>query len=127
MDWVHRSYNSKDKTNHNIVNIEWGGIILNKTYDEILVDKETDYITKRLAPIFIEFIEKTMKDLAENENSIKWLPKPNNFCKICQLSHEAEEFMSSVLDQATSEFMESKEYKQFMMKHHFRQKEENED
>src|SRR5215207_11153668 len=28
MDWVHRSYDSNDKTNHNIVNVDWGSMIL---------------------------------------------------------------------------------------------------
>ena len=124
MNWVHRSYDRKDKAIHNIVNVDWGGILLNKTYDEILVNKEKEYITQRLTPIFLEYIKKTMKDLEEDENTKKWLPQQNTFCKICQLSHEAEEFMSSILDEATAEFMDSEEYKKFMIEHHFREKEE---
>ena len=46
MGWVHRSYDRNDKTNHNIVNVEWGGIILNKTYDEILVKKKKSTLLK---------------------------------------------------------------------------------
>ena len=59
-----------------------------------------------------------------DENTKKWLPQSNTFCKICQLSHEAEEFISSILDTAGAEFMESEIYKEFMIKHHFREKDE---
>ena len=43
-------------------------------------------------------------------------------CKICQISHEAEEFISSLLDIAAAEFMDSEEYKKLMIKHHFRER-----
>jgi hypothetical protein len=66
-----------------------------------------------------------LNDLGKDENTKKWLPQPNTFCKICQISHEAEEFISSVLDEATAEFMDSEEYQAFMIKHHFREKEED--
>jgi DNA-binding MarR family transcriptional regulator len=125
MNWVNRSYNRNDKTNHNIVNVEWGGILLNETYDQILVNKEKEYITKRLTPIFKEYIEKTMSDLGKDENTKRWLPQPNTFCKICQVSHEAEEFISSILDEATAKFMDSEEYRKFMIDHHFKEKEED--
>ena len=45
-------------------------------------------------------------------------------CKICQISHEAEEFISSLLDIPLLEFMDSDEYKKLMIKHYFREKEE---
>jgi Fe2+ or Zn2+ uptake regulation protein len=123
MNWVHRSYDRNDKTNHSIVNIEWGGILLDKTYDEILVKKEKEYITERLTPIFKEYIEKTIKDLADDKNAKNWLPQPNTFCKICQISHEAEEFINSLLDVAVAEFMISDEYKKFMIDNYFKEKE----
>jgi hypothetical protein len=123
MNWVHRSYDKNDKTNHNIVNFEWGGIVLNQTYDQILVNKEKEYITKRLFPIFKEYIEKTISDMEKDENTKKWLPQPNT-CKICQISHEAEEFISSLLDIPLLEFMDSNEYKKLMIEHYFREKEE---
>ncbi|MGH9980137.1 MAG: hypothetical protein ACRD6U_01135 [Nitrososphaeraceae archaeon] len=126
MNWVHRSYDKNDKTNHNIVNFEWGGILLNPIYDQILVNKEKEYITKRLFPIFKEYIEKTISDLEKDENTKKWLPKQNTSCKICQISHEAEEFISSLLDIPLLEFMDSNEYKKFMIEHYFREKEEEE-
>lgn len=124
MNWVHRNYDRTDQTFHSIANIDYGGILLNKTYDDILVNKEKEYITKRLTPIFIEYLTKTIKDLNEDPNAKKWLPQPNTFCKICQFSHEAEEFISSILDEASAEFMESDEYKKFMIEHHFREKKE---
>ena len=77
MNWVHRIYDKNDKTNHNIVNFEWGGIVLNKTYDQIIVNKEKEYITKRLFPIFKEYIEQTLNDMEKDENTKKWLPQPN--------------------------------------------------
>ena len=123
MDWVHRSYDRNDKTNHNIVNIDWGGIILDKTYDEIIVNKENEFITKRITPLLIEYIKKTLYDLGQDKNTKKWLPQPNTSCKICQFSHEAEEFISSILDIAGAEFMESEEYKKFMVDHNLREKE----
>ena len=125
MGWVHRSYDRNDKTHHSIVNFQWGGIILDKEYEEIIAKKEKDYIAGRLTPIFLEYIKTTIKDFRDDENNKKWLPKEDTFCKICQFSHEADEFINSLLDEATSEFMESEEYKKFMIDHHYREKEED--
>jgi Fe2+ or Zn2+ uptake regulation protein len=123
MKWVHRSYNREDEKLHNIINIDWGGILLDKTYEDILVKKERDYIIGRLFPIFIEFIKQAMNDLSKERKTETWLPKKESYCKVCQNSHEAQEFISSLLDLATSEFMDSEDYIRFMKENHFMVKE----
>jgi Fe2+ or Zn2+ uptake regulation protein len=123
MNWVHRIYNKDDKTHHSIANLEWGAVFLDKTYDEIIVKNEKEYITQRIIPIFKEYLKRTIENLEKNKNTKKWLPEQNT-CKICQISHEAEEFVNSILDVAVAEFMVSDEYKQFMIDHHFKEKEE---
>jgi predicted transcriptional regulator len=127
MDWVHRIYDKRDQAYHSTVHIDYGGILLDKDYDDILVKKEREYILQRLFPIFLDYINKTIKDLANDPNAKRWLPQPNNSCKMCQVSHEAEEFISSVLDLATVEFMDSEEYKKILIEHHFREKDEDND
>ena len=124
MNWVHRIYNKDDKTHHSIANLEWGAIFLDKAYDEIIVKNEKEYITQRITPIFEEYLKRTMENLEKNKNTKKWLPQTKTFCKICQISHEAEEFINSLLDIAVAEFMISDEYKKFMIVHHFKDKEE---
>ena len=123
MNWVHRIYNKDDKTHHSVANLEWGAVFLDKTYDEIIVKNEKEYITQRIIPIFKEYLKRTIENLEKNKNTKKWLPEQNT-CKICQISHEAEEFINSLLDVAVAEFMVSDEYKQFMIDHHFKEKEE---
>ena len=123
MNWVHRIYNKDDGTHHSIANLEWGAVFLDKTYDEIIVKNEKEYITQRIIPIFKEYLQTTIENLEKNKNTKKWLPEKNT-CNICQISHEAEEFINSILDVAVAEFMVSDEYKQFMIDHHFKKKEE---
>jgi hypothetical protein len=66
-----------------------------------------------------------MKDLHEDSKSRKWLPQQNNCCKVCQKSHEADEFFNSILDIATAEFMISKGYLDFLKETGFMENEED--
>jgi hypothetical protein len=71
------------------------------------------------------FIEKhILKDL--DESSKEWLPYrgPKSYCKTCGTSHEAEEFFSSLLDEAVAEFFDSKEYMEFLRQNDFAEKED---
>jgi Fe2+ or Zn2+ uptake regulation protein len=123
MNWVHRIYNKDDGTHHSVANLEWGAVFLDKTYDEIIVKNEKEYITQRIIPIFKEYLERTIENLEKNKNTKKWLPEQNT-CNMCQISHEAEEFINSILDVAVAEFMVSDEYKKFMIDHQFKDKKE---
>lgn len=60
--------------------------------------------------MFLTFIKKALKDL--DESSKDWVPYrgAKTYCKVCGISHEAEEFFSSLLDEAVAEFFDSKEY-----------------
>ena len=57
-----------------------------------------------------------MRDFKEDPSTIKWLPQIKAYCKVCKdgKSHEALEFFNSILDEATAEFMDSKEFREFM-------------
>jgi DNA-binding MarR family transcriptional regulator len=128
MNWVHRYYDQSDQARHNIVAIDWGGILVQQKYDNIVVEKERDYMSRRLFPIFSEFIKRTIQDLHEDpdKDTNKWLPQPNDYCRFCRKSHEAEEFFNSLLDIATAEFMESKECLELLKENKFVEKEEHE-
>jgi hypothetical protein len=120
-EWIHRHYDQENGSRLNIIAIDWAGMLLDPDYDHILVDKERDYIKNNLFPIFKEFIEKTFHDLGADSNTQKWLPQQKS-CEVCLKSHEADEFFSSVLDIATAEFMESKEYSEFRRVYGFAEK-----
>ena len=108
MDWVHRSYEEGDEPRHNSIKMEWSGIMLDDEYDDVVMDKEKRFISERLFPVFLEYLNKAVEDMGK-DNSAKWLPE-KDYCRICRYSHEAHEFFSSLLDIATSEFLESEEF-----------------
>jgi hypothetical protein len=80
-----------------------------------IVPKEREYMTNVLFPRYKEFIKQTIKDLREDQSGRKWLPDPKNNCGFCAekegkgTNHEAFEFITSLLDIATAEFMDSDE------------------
>lgn len=125
MNWVHRYYDQKDQARHNIVHIDWGGILVDQKYDDTIVKKEKDYISTKLFPIFTDFLKKTIQDLREDpaKDTKKWIPQRNDHCRFCRKSHEAEEFLNSLLDIATAEFMDSKECLDLLKENGFAEKE----
>ena len=114
MNWVHRYYNQEKGVQYSVIAIDWGGILVDDKYDHLLVDKQKNYMSKKLFPIFLDFIKNATDSLDEDSDSRKWLPARNNYCKVCSKSHEADEFFNSILDIATAEFMDSKEYLEFL-------------
>jgi hypothetical protein len=112
------------RAQRSVIAVEWGLVQFNKEYDNILIKKERDYIIRRLSPIFLELIVKTIKDLDEDPDTRKWLPTENNNCKVCGKSHEADEFFNSILDNASAEFLISKKYLEFLRTNKFMEEEE---
>jgi len=55
-----------------------------------------------------------MDDIRRDKSAQIWLPE-KDYCKTCRTSHESQEFFSSLLDIATAEFLDSKEYLKFQM------------
>jgi hypothetical protein len=125
MNWIHRYYNRDSGAQHHAIAIDWGGFLVDPKYDHVILKMESDYIRKRLFPIFKEFIEKTIEDLEADSAAKKWLPQ-KSYCEICSKSHEADEFFSSIFDIATAEFMESEEYSKFRLHSGYATKEEQE-
>ena len=115
MEWIHRSYDEGDQARRNSIKMDWAGISIDKEYDRLIVDKEKGFITEKLFPMFLEYIKQTMNDMRDDITAKKWLPE-KDYCRPCRKSHEAEEFFSSLLDIATSEFMSSKEYLKLLKK-----------
>jgi predicted transcriptional regulator len=124
-EWVHRYYDKDSQAQRIAINMTTGMVEFDKEYEHTILDKEGGYIKKKLFPIFLDFIKKTLKDLNEDESSKKWVPYSgsNNHCKTCGKSHEADEFVSSLLDEASSEFYESNEYVEFLRENGFAEEE----
>jgi hypothetical protein len=107
-EWIHRTYNEDDEARRNSIKMNWAGILLEDEYDRLLVDKEKPFISKKIFPVFEEYIRSVISDLQNDPKAKKWLPE-KGYCKPCRKSHEAEEFISSLLDIASAEFVGSKE------------------
>jgi len=114
MDWIHRAYDEDEQARRNSIKMNWAGIWVEENYDSLVVNKEKRFMTERLFPVFLEYLRKAMNDMRQDKSAMKWLPE-KNYCKTCRTSHEAEEFFSSLLDIATAEFLDSKEYLKFQM------------
>jgi Fe2+ or Zn2+ uptake regulation protein len=124
-EWVHRYYDKDSQAQRNAINKTLGGFVeFDKDYEHTILDKEGDYIKKQLFPIFLTFIKKALKDL--DASSKEWVPfrGPKAYCKTCGISHEAEEFFSSLLDEAVAEFFDSKEYMEFLRQNNFAEEED---
>ena len=86
-------------------------------------------------PKFREYLTKTLEDLDKDEFGKQWVPLaikkkrhllkdkqdrrfPGDIlCTKCDVSHEAQEFFSSLLNLATSEYLDSEEYDEFLKQH----------
>jgi hypothetical protein len=112
MGWVHRDYEEDEQARRNSIKMDWAGIWVEEEYDHLVVNKEKRFMTERLFPVFLEYIRKAMDDMREDKTAKKWLPE-KDYCKTCRTSHEAHEFFTSLLDIATSEFLDSKEFLKF--------------
>jgi hypothetical protein len=78
-------------------------------------------IEENLFPKFKRLLEKSLEDLKHDKDNEHWLPneEEEEYCKRCRISHEAEEFFSSILEIAISEYLESKQFKQFVVNNKF--------
>jgi hypothetical protein len=115
-EWIHRFYDSKVGAKRVAIAFNWAEIGLSGKYDKKIVDLEGEYIKRKLFPIYLEFIKQTMEDLKGDPSGSGWLPDPKNSCSFCAAkegrgtNHEAHEFVASLLDISTAEFMESDEF-----------------
>jgi hypothetical protein len=119
--WVHRYYDKDSEAQRNTIALDWGTILPNKEFFQVVTEKEKNYMTKKLFPVFLEFIAKTTRDLQEDSVAEKWLPQKgtNYYCKVCGKSHEAEEFFSCLLDITLAEFQISKEFMELLIKNRY--------
>jgi len=114
--WIHRYYDRDVEKQRCSIALDWGGIFVEEDFEKKIMEKEGTYIRIHLFPIFFNFIKKTIKDFKEDSSAIRWLPQIKAYCKVCKdgKSHEALEFFNSILDEATAEFMDSNEFREFM-------------
>jgi hypothetical protein len=95
--------------------------------DEIY-QREDKYMKDDLFPVFKRYLKKTLEDLTGDESAKEWVPgavkkKKNEefpgdvLCRKCKVSHEAQEFFCSLLDLATSQFLDSEEYDELLKEH----------
>jgi len=114
--WIHRYYDREVEKQRCSIALDWGGISVEEEFEEKIMEKERTYIRTHLFPVFLNLIRRTIKDFKEDQSTIKWLPQMKGYCKVCKngKSHEALEFFNSLLDEATAEFMDSKEFHEYM-------------
>jgi len=111
-----RYYDPKVGARRISIGFDWAAIGLNEGYDKKIIAKEREYMAKALFPKYLEFIKKTIDDLREDQSARKWLPDARNYCGFCAekegkgTNHEAFEFITSLLDISTAEFMDSDEF-----------------
>jgi hypothetical protein len=122
-EWIHRYYDNDVQARCHVIAQDWGGIDLDKDYDQAILNKERNYFKETLFPRFLDLIKKSMEDLKEDSVTSKWLPQSKDLCKVCRTSHEAHEFFTSLLDIASAEFMESDEFLEFVKEYGFTEKE----
>jgi hypothetical protein len=132
-EWTHRYFdNTKDvEAQRNVIGLQWGYVKFDGDYERTILEKQSEYIETKMFPVLKEYLAKTLERLNEDESGKKWIPlvvkkkkildsKDKSFsefnvlCRVCQVSHEAEEFFSSLLDLATSGFLNSEEYRIFL-------------
>ena len=96
-------------------------IDIDEDFSEIIVKTQGNYIEKNLFPIFESLLKRSLDDLMSNEDNKTWLPQNGEkaYCKRHRKSHEAEEFFSSILEIAISEYLESNKYKKFLVNNLF--------
>jgi predicted transcriptional regulator len=118
-EFIHRYYDPNAEAQRHAIGQIWGGFYPNREYDEAVMAKTSSYMRKNLFPIFLEFVKKTAEELEKDPKARKWIPRSgaDEHCKRCHRSHEADEFVSSLLDIAGDEFVETYEdYKEYMKK-----------
>jgi len=124
--WIHRYYDREIEKQRCSIAWDWGGIIVEEDFEKAIIEKEGSFIHTNLFPVFLQLLKRTIEDFKEDPSVTKWLPQMAEYCKVCRggISHEAHEFFSSLLDEATAEFMDSKEFKEFMKNNKYSAEEE---
>ena len=121
--WVYRYYdNSKDvEARRYYFDIIRDVIDIDEDFDEIIVKTQGNYIEKNLFPIFESLLKRSLDDIMSNNDNKTWLPQNGEkaYCKRHRKSHEAEEFFSSILEIAISEYLDSKQFSVFLEKNLF--------
>lgn len=121
LEWIHRRYDAESEAQRHTIGVIWGGMFVDSEFDKAVTSKTLQYAEKRLYPALFEYITKSMEVLKEDSATRKWLPAPGDSesCKRCRISHEAEEFFSSLLDTVRSEFLDSDQFREFLEKNNF--------
>ena len=120
---MYRYYdNSKDvEARRHSFDITRDVIDIDEDFNEIIVKTQGNYIEKNLFPLFESLLKRSLDDLMSNDDSRNWLPQNGEkaYCIRHRKSHEAEEFFSSILEIAISEYLDSKQFSVFLEKNLF--------
>ena len=123
VEWLHKYYDNDKKVEANryCIGIQRDEIDIDEDFDEIIVKLQGKYIQEILFPKFETLLEQSLDGLNNDNDNKVWLPKDGEkeYCKRCRISHEAEEFFSSILEIAISEYLESEQFKKFVIKNKF--------
>ena len=102
VEWLHKYYDNDKKVEANryCIGIQRDEIDIDEDFDEIIVKLQGKYIQEILFPKFETLLEQSLDGLNNDNDNKVWLPKDGEkeYCKRCRISHEAEEFFSSILE-----------------------------
>lgn len=130
-DWIHRYWDKdagpqREGAQRNVIAFDWGDVpdstrrFFYEEFYKIIIEKEKDFMEKKVYPIFFTYFTKVMNDLKDDPKTEKWLPQKGqeSICKFCHDSHEGIEFFSCLLDIATNEFLsvKSEQFNEFLKK-----------
>jgi hypothetical protein len=113
--FVHRYFDNKAGAQRNAIGWIWGGNFVDPGYSNAVTSRLSPYMKRILFPVMLKYIQEAAEVLAEDAETKKWVPRvgPSEHCKRCHISHEANEFFSSLLDIALDEFTDSDEFKEY--------------
>ena len=121
MEILHKHYDS-EKNAHVYTHARLAGQIeIDPEFFGTVDDKMSKYIERKLFPVFEEFVEKTIAELDSDEKTKHWLPDhgKHSFCVRCQINHESEEFVDSIISIASALFLESDRFTKLVKKKKF--------
>lgn len=107
MEWVHRDWDKKVGARRHVLAYHWGGFQINEDFYEVIIKKMDPIFQEKLFPILLELCNESYEIISNDKKNKHWLPSKSNVCTICEESHEAIEFFSSVLQTLIFEFEQS--------------------
>lgn len=121
IQWLHKIYDQKVKSHRYTLVISWGDVGLeDKFYGEIS-EKLKKNIQTELLPIFDKYLKNSVEIISNDKNLKKWLPGKGEtwYCKKCDANHEAEEFVTGLLELAIEEYLNSDYNTKFMIENKY--------